>query len=423
MKKKLLTGLCLALCPMLGFGAWGCGGSESSQSSSGSRPSGYGDNYKVENTVADQKYLFGIGNLIGEETGVDDQVTGELIKNLGAKSVRIWMHFSWVMSDPTTVNPGKAQYYHDIIKQHQEDGMQVIVMNHHNFYYDGELYTSKSGVTPRPSDGEEYDRFLADYETSWYTLAKEFSEVEYWEIHNEANSDGFLKTFNKEPLGKDKARVFSDMLYYGSKGIHRANGDANTVMGGLSRGGDGSTTLITNFLNDMYDYMFSSESPSPYADDYFQIAAWHPYLYTYSNKEFRKLNNEVYEVIKTREGKDKKVFFTEMGWSDVNSASNQIPNYLEWMFNLIQTELKYVESVHYFRMYDRLSSNWGHPMEKKFGLFEDPQNHEVPNASETDEKYHHEVLGAPKPVAYKFQELAGGTGDLELMSKFLATQQ
>ena len=60
------------------------------------------------------------------------------------------------------------------------------------------------------------------------------------------------------------------MLYFASKGIHRANKDAITIMGGLV------IDTAETFLEYIYDNIEADDAYSNYYDDYFQVAAWHP---------------------------------------------------------------------------------------------------------------------------------------------------
>lgn len=412
MKNRFFQALSLFLCGVILCGFCACNGG-------GRGSSVYGENYKEENASADQTKLYGIGNLAGEENPEFIEVTRELIANLGAKSVRVWMHADWVMDSPQKLKENKIALFHEIIDGHMKDGMQVVVMSHTHFYLDeaGD-YVATSGKVPSPSNKSAYKTFLQDYEKMWYNMAKEFSEVLYWEIHNEPNDDGFLQCVDGTSFGKDKAKVFCDMLYYASKGIHEANPNANTVMGGLAMGPTESCISADVFLEYMYEYIYSSDSPSKYADDYFQIAAWHPYLSSYTDNSFRRINNNLHKVITENEGKEKKVFLTEMGWSEVTTPAIYISNYMEKAFSLIRQELTYIESVHYFRMYDVISKTWGSNMEKKFGLFEDPEDYENQYAEGEEDKYAHETLGLPKEFAYTYQTLAGGSGALDLMVKF-----
>ena len=373
----------------------------------------YGPNYKVENTTADKQYLYGMCDLVWSEYSwnptnpIDYSTTAQLISNLGCKSVRNWMHCNWLMNDPNTFNEKNLALAHEIVDELMSYGFQVIGMNHSNFHPKG--YANSSSTVAKPmrdlSEDSEYMKWLADYETTWYNIAKEFPEIMYWEIDNESNNDTFFVKLNGGTFTlEQKADIYTDMLYFASRGIHRANPDANTVMGGLV------ISTAEAFLQHIYDNIYADDSWSQYPDDYFQIAAWHPYMTAFTPEKFKKTNEDIYNVIKTNEGKDKKVFITEFGFSEANSTREKINEYLPQVYQIFE-ELPFIEATHYFRMYDCLDSTWGSNAEKTFGLFTDPLTHGVDGSNTS--------LAEPKNLAYTFQLLAGGSGDLTIYQEKL----
>ena len=373
----------------------------------------YGSNYKVENTIADKDYLYGMCDLAWSEYSwnptnpIDYTVTSQLISNLGCKSVRNWMHCNWLMNDPNTFNEQNLALAHAIVDDLTSYGFQIIGMNHSNFHAKG--YANSSSTVAKPmrdlSEDSDYMKWLADYETTWYNIAKEFPEIMYWEIDNEANNDDFfIKLTGGNFTLKQKADIYTDMLFFASRGIHRANPDANTVMGGLV------ISTAETFLQYIYDNIYADDSWSQYPDDYFQIAAWHPYMAAFTKEKFKKTNEDIYNVIKTNEGKDKKVFITEFGFSEANSTREKINEFLPQAYEVFN-ELPFIEATHYFRMYDNLDSTWGSNAEKTFGLFTDPLTHGVDGANA--------VLAEPKNLAYTFQQIAGGEGKLTIYQEIL----
>ena len=373
----------------------------------------YGPNYKEENTMANKEYLYGMCDLAWSEYSwnpnnpIDYTITSQLIKNLGCKSVRNWMHCNWLMDNPTTFNEKNLALAHEIVDDLVAQGYQIIGMNHSNFHAKG--YANSSSTVAKPardlSEGSDYLKWLDDYETTWYNIAKEFPEIMYWEIDNESNSDTFFEKLTGGTFTlRQKADIYTDMLYFASRGIHRANPNANTVMGGLV------ISTAETFLEYIYENIYADDSWSQYPDDYFQIAAWHPYMAAFTPDKFRKANEDIYNVIKTKEGKDKKVFITEFGFSEANATRETIAEYLPQVYEIFE-ELPYIEATHYFRMYDNLDSTWGSNAEKTFGLFTDPVTHGVDGSNK--------VLAEPKNIAYVFQRLAGGSGDLTIYQELL----
>lgn len=363
-----------------------------------------------EKPIANKQYIFGMTDLSGQED-VDYHYTHKLYENLGVKSVRLWLHCNWVMKSPTEYSSSGLAKMKAIYEDLKSGGYQIIAMNHSNFHKTGEINSSKTTAKPHRdlSEGSYYLSWLNDLETTYYNLVKAFPEIEYWEIDNECNNDDFMPALGGVAFDlEEKAEVYYDMMYFASKGIHRANPNAKTVMGGL---------IVSNaqsFLESIYDCIEGKGSWSTNPDDYFQVGCWHPYLVDYNHEQFVNLNNKIYNVIKTREGKDKKVFLTEIGWSENTGVNieNQCA-YIKDMYKTCKDDLPYVESAHYFRMYDEYASTWGSDAEKTFGLFYDPITEKV---VESGEKIY---LAQPKSTAYIYQECAGGSGDLNVYKNFL----
>lgn len=365
----------------------------------------YGDNYKSENTYADQEYLAGMCFLYYEKQNDFNYVEVlQAMKNLGVKSLRTWMHFSYLLLDPYTINEDAAAVMHEYIDTAIEMGFQIIGMNHYSYHEEGYFSIGKVERIHEDDPDSKYSRWLKNYELSWNTLVTEFSEVMYWEIDNELNNPDFMY------INGEKENVMSfdemvpialDMLYFGSLGIHSANPDANTILGGLvdtlsiGKGtyiNDVFLGFMTDFLEKMYDAIDSGEHYSIHYDDFFQIAAWHPYHYIWAtNDEWVRENNKIYEIITRREGKEKKVFLSEFGWQDKNT-DNRTGEWILGLFDNIRMHMPYVESIHYHLMFDYNGNG--------YGLYEEI-NHPNPILSLT-----------PKSYAYDFQKATGGEGEL-----------
>ncbi|MGM9584194.1 MAG: hypothetical protein ACI3V1_01480 [Faecousia sp.] len=192
--------------------------------------------------------------------------------------------------------------------------------------------------------------------------AKEFSEVSYWEIDNEMNNKDFMFIqghFGEKLPKEELAAMSADMLYYGSRGIHRGNPNAMTVLGGivdplgLGIPEIGTGTTMVNYLEALYDAIESGCHGSTKADDFFQIACWHPYYYKNEpDSYFVRENNRIYEVIRRREGKDKRMFWTEFGWDESPWDMKSIPAAIEKLFPVIRAQMPYVECVSDYRFFD-----------------------------------------------------------------------
>lgn len=380
----------------------------------------YGENFNIENTKANKEFVYGMGDLAWSEYSwnaegkkIDYKQTSKLMNAMGVKSVRVWLHCNWIMNDPNTFNEKGLALAKDIVNDLDSYNFQLIGMNHSNFHKSS--YSNSSSTVAKPardlSENSYYLQWLDEYELTWYNLVSQFPTITYWEIDNESNIDTFFAKLGGGTFSlKEKADIFTDMLYFASKGIHRANKNAITIMGGLV------IDTAETFLEYIYDNIAKDDAFSNYPDDYFQVAALHPYMDSFTKEKFTRTNNDIYEVIKRREGKDKKVFLTEFGFSEGAVSVNSQKTYIKEAYDIIKNDLPYVESCHYFRMYDDLNSTWGSSKEKTFGLYTDPKEKGMINS---EGKYQNEVKASPKETAYVYQDMAKGSGSLTTYAELL----
>ena len=369
------------------------------------------DSQSTGGLEVDKSLIFGMTDLSYQEEGTDYRYTHQLFKNMGVKSVRLWMHCNWFMNSPTEYSESGLAKMKAIYNDIKGDGYQIIAMNHSNFHATGMINSSATTAKPARdlTEGSYYMQWLNDLETTYYNMVLAFPEIEYWEIDNECNNDDFMPKLGGGLFSlEEKAQIYYDMMYFASRGIHRANPNAITVMGGLV------TWNATTFLNYIYDLIESKDSWSKNPDDYFQVACWHPYMDYFSKNKFINENNDIYNVVKTREKKDKKVFLTEFGFSEGKGHRvDDQAQYIKDVYAACRDDLYYVESMHYFRMYDDYSSTWGSDAEKTFGLFYDPIDYKTADGIKIKD------LAEPKPGAIAFQEIAGGNGPLNIYQEFL----
>ncbi len=377
----------------------------------------YGSNYRPELETPDEGYLYGMCYLVWEKRNTIDYKKGlELMNNLGVKSLRHWMHFNYYMTDYQTFDPKKTQEMHEILAEMQKYGFQIIGMSHTNWSLTEERFCGGKPVRI-PVEGSDYYRWLECYEETWYNVVREFPEITIWEIDNEINNKDFMYTEgNRDKLLslEEMAAISADMLFYASRGIHRANPEAITVMGGIvdpmGLGIPAQETGITmvNFMEALYDAIDSGEHGSFYYDDFFQVACWHPYYYRGSADEyFVAQNNAIYEVITRREGKDKKVYLTEFGWRDDVYGEENMAEAMRTLYTVIAEQMPYVESLHYFRAFNTMQNRG-----EVAGIFYDPDPSKEDINEETGLR---NTPGAPKDIAYIYQQIAGGSGPLDLL--------
>lgn len=404
MKRILFRSLSLLLCFSFVFAMMSCSG----KTNTNTKTSSTANSAATDNSLykADQSNLAGLCYIAYDSTkwkNVDYKKMLKTMNSLGVKSWRFWCHFNWFMKDPKTLDQEGYKLQKDILKEAEQYHFQIIGMSHNWF-------TGLSDMEAMPSrdlkEGSAYTKILLNYEESWYTAVKAFPEITYWEIGNEWNNDVFLHPIDYQINNSnifttsEKAKITLDMLYYASRGIHRANPKAVTIIGGLCDVGGFSNGRVKNFYEKLYEYIESGDWPSLNPDDYFQVAAWHPYQFDKDvDQRWVDDNLAVYDVIKKHEGHDKKVFLTEMGWSDLHDQSlvSKDADYLTHAYDLVKKNMPFVESMHYFRLLDEKDdTGWGGIKEASFGLFTAPANG-----------------FSPKPAAYSYQKIAGGTGNLK----------
>lgn len=371
----------------------------------------YGPNYDPNNAIVNQEHLFGMGYLFFERyNDIDGSTALEAMRRLGVTSYRVWLHFSYVLEDPTTPRTTNMARMQAHVAEAHALGFQLIGMNHTSYQPEGYFSIGKSRRINEDLPNSPYNQWLDAYEESWYTLVSHFPEIVYWEIDNEINNPDFMFIDGAKDqvlTTEEMAAIAADMLFRASRGIHRANPNAITVMGGLvdSRGlGLGSSWqgtqvgTMTEFLELLYDRIDSGEHGSLFYDDFFQVAAWHPYYYRSGPDAFFVAENQaLYDIILRREGKDKKVFLSEFGWNPTVNGEDTVATWIEELYAVIASELPFVESLHYYILFNR--DGGSHPI--PHGLFIDPA-HPDPT-----------LAGQPRPMAFAYQRAAGGEGSLD----------
>ena len=356
------------------------------------------------------------------ELHVDEDV--ELMYNLGVGCTRNWMHATSMLTSKGTVNRVEADKMHLALTKQKERGFKLIGMSHATF----NKGTVRSGKPARDlSEDSYYIEWLNDYYVTWKTLAKEFPEIDYWEIDNEVNNSDFMKDIygNVVYTIDEMADIATDMFYYASRAIHSVNKKAKTVMGGITEPmglGHGENvqfmeSLYQNIKSGEFGYMYGLEPQSKATtdpDDYFEIACWHPYVWTAFDADyFVQENDKIYNVVKKYEPEGKDVFFTEIGWNNDSHTEENAAKYLEEMFTAVKERMPYVKTISYFKMYDVAKPTWTGKF-SRYGLFYDPHNRPYTHAIGDDTTT---LLqnGAPKPIAYAFQKVSGGSGSLTIL--------
>ncbi len=341
-------------------------------------------------TTSSKNKLYGVGSLLSRKKEVTIAEATHLINSLGVGSVRDVMNCDEVLSDPKTVIPSAADYFHDLYSALKFYGVEVITLNAAWFLPDGS--TSYDKVPKRDTTpGSDYMKFLEDYRQTWKTLAKEFPEITKWEMGNEMNHTAPAPMSGGAYTTEEKADITTDMIYYAHKGIKEGNPKAITIFPGMAPvdGIDGPAT--TKYLTRVYENIKSGKFGSKKTTDFFDAMAWHPYWpFTCPNQEWVEENHTLFRIMQKYGDGNKRVYLTEAGFRDDRNTETD-KKQAEWipiMYDLVQKNMPYVDSLHYYWLFN-------HGDLDPYGLMNEPK-----------EGY------SAKAKGLAYQKMTGGKGDL-----------
>ena len=387
------------------------------------------------------KRFFGIGEPLIQrqrDQGIDAPAYLELIKALGCNAYRSWMHITEILKDPETPDEEEVSRHRKLLAKAAELDIEVTGMSHEWFLPQGCIQSFGHAMPARDlTPGSLYMQALEMLETSWYTMASLFPEVRIWEVGNEWNlnaflhPDGFLSSDMSRPFTADeKMDIAVDMMYYSARGIRRANTGAlaasfSPALSTPGLGGDMPDFLPVMYgaawtLDKVYKRIKSGDFWSENTDDYFDILAWHPYVFTNNETEsdadlfldvdepdqlWKSFNDTAYRVMKKYGDGHKQVILTEVGFTDLGDPVLE-ERYAGFNRKLLQIaqELPYVRTLHNFRLLNENAmlrrggieeNQIGGLTEVYFGIFTDPE----------------EGL-KPRKRAYAIQEMTGSKADL-----------
>jgi uncharacterized lipoprotein YddW (UPF0748 family) len=355
-------------------------------------------------TIEGDHEFFGVGEPLlyrsacsGERLNVTKAF--ELMQYINGSRLREWV-WRWMIFDgnETSLKQAYVEALNNIVAQAKSQGIEIMGMVQDFPSWMTGIIDDNQAVPSR--NLTEYRSFLQKYEGSWFSLAHAFPNITIWEIGNEYNLDEFLhpEGYNKSDLhsprftDEEKADIVTDLLLYGSRGIRRGNPNATTVMGGLgpvenSKYGNGIYD-IADFLDSIYKRIESGNWSSTDPNDFFEVGCWHPYLFAHeaNNTNWVEPNIAVRNVMVAHGDADKKVVFSEFGYSDVNLTESQVADHLKKAYLIAKENFRpWLETIYWFRLIDP-DPNYDinlPPTEYGFGLFKNPaQNYALKHAAE-----------------------------------------
>lgn len=335
---------------------------------------------------ANQAYLYGVNYVdarMSDRIAVN-QATA-LLASLGAKSVRL---NPGVLETGTTLFQDRKARLHSMVSALTLSGVEQIIVEIPGVPLDGAV----GHVAPYPDlEDEEYLAFLDETEAMVAMLVNEFPDIQYWQVGNLFNVDLFL-----HPLGwseedspvdgfttEEKAQITVDIMYRTVKAVREKNESAVVIMPamGAPNGED-----MAAYLEEVYKQIKSGTRGSDKVDDFMNALAWHPANDAQPDQDWVNTNNTLYAIAENNGDSDRAVYLTELGY---NSSDNE-QEHAQWIteaYRLVSEQMPYVESMHYYRLFnDGDESN---------GLFNEPRAGFAPTAKAT-----------------AFQTAAGGLGDL-----------
>ena len=340
----------------------------------------------VENTPGnnsseiDRSFLYGINYVdIQMSDRVQVAQTAYLITALGAKSVRICVN---CMETGSSFNESAKQRLHNLFSSLKLSGIEQIIFQIGPFPWEDDM----GNKAPAPDDSDAgYIDFLNENQAMAALLAKEFSEITYWQLGNLFNYDRFLSPIGwkeeKSPVDpftlEEKAKLTTDMMYHITKGIRSQKPNAVVIMPAMSDiEGLGGAAMV-DYLDKIYSNIEGGNYGSSRIEDFFNALAWHPMTDKEPDQEWVDANNKIYAVAEKHGDGQRKVYLTEFGYDDAGDAmlSEQQSQWIQKAYQLVSDKLPYVESMHYYRLFN--------DKEERLGLMNEPREGFGPTAKGT----------------------------------------
>ena len=341
-------------------------------------------------------FFLGLDEVCGElNFNVDKSLKGDYIahfaKCLNAKAVRIWIRTPELIKvlphDEIQFIPDELIKLNAYLNKLKEVGVEKFILLDWGFVYPYNYQASDITIVPDPeTERNYYERFLLLQKKVRYEIARNFMEIEYYEMLNEPDGiDGSFMHKNNYKLGKDRnvnadyifsrdevIRIILDLDYYTSLGIKEANPDAMVLLPSFW-----NVASAPDFLDAIYTKIENGEFPSisknkcTTIDNYFDILNFHPYNLKDSDINDFWLSTQLalYDVMKKHGDDKRKVWYTEIGWADYKREGEKqiIGQRFIDLLNTVRDKLPFVEGIFLFRLFN-LANKCENDGENNFGL-------------------------------------------------------
>lgn len=379
--------------------------------------------------------FFGIDEVSSElNSGFDKGLKNEYISYFAqifhAKAMRVWLKtyeiFKVAENDELLFSIEGLTNLHNYLYSLRKSGVEKILLLNWGFVYPYGYHAHDCFTCPDPiSEPAYYQRFLLLQEKVFYEIARNFSEIEYFEPTNEPDGYDCLNLHrNGYVVGRNDNQQFYysrdeiedivlDLCFYESRGIKKANAKNKIVFPGFCNYSD-----APNYLDDIYTKIENGDLPSfgnksNKITDYFDIMSWHPYNLVDSeiNDYWLSTQNKLFDVMIRHGDRERKVWYTEIGWSDfgrISSLEKIKKRYNDLLDNLDKVQ-PFVECVMFFRMFN-LATRCENEGEDNFGLFYNAHDWQTPLM--------------PKPSAISiYKRLNGENAPLDPLYKYTKNRE
>lgn len=392
--------------------------------------------------VRDEKFLLGLCEGMSEvNIEVENTLTSDYVSDvagiLGVKSYRLWMHFDKLLvrdggSNKVLLKADNIEKMHAFIDKLKAQGVERFICMTSNYLHPYGYEATTNNVIPDPlTEADAYLAFLQLLGECFRVLAEEFPEIDYFEPTNEpdiANGQNICKNGyiwggdegeNADYLfsTEDGAHIVADMSWYVTKAVKGVNEKNVVLLPALC--GYSSTEY---YLDEIYNAIEDKSLPTGEKvadlnpDHYFEILNWHPYLLgegeSQMNEDWVALQKRIYAVAEAHGDGGKKVWFTEMGFTDLDSSvlEEEMAENMTKFFDYVKNDLKFVETVFVFRVTELIEAPMS-DFEDNFGLFR--------SLNDPDES----KRGEPKPIVIAlYQWFKGKEADLSPLYKYASVK-
>lgn len=333
-------------------------------------------------------------------------------------------------------NPDKLQKYVDAANKAalvylkrasellRQNGVTQLIGMLDVFPKDTGFVAETSKAVPDLNDAH-YKEWMESVYLHTKTIVALFPEIKMWEMGNEMNSEVFFHPNGYDASGgltqgsggfewDEHVKVYTDYMYYMTKGIHEVNPQNVAFTGGYAfkNGAIGNYESIAWFIEDTYSLIKSGSAPTTLPEsarsknprDFFDGLSWHPYATKKDvgvDKRWLDGNNMIYKVAIDNGDEGIPVIFTEFGFHATEEQTELYEKEMEWMetaYEYMLNDMPYVVACCAFRLYRCKSLvSWGGSRQDFWGYF----------SEDLDGTGNH-----PREKAYRLQAIYGGTGDL-----------